>query len=120
VCTLVILASTIIFAVKSSNAFAAVRGLLADLKVSAAAQGTVASATSGLLGCGLAVLVVVLVLAAIATLASMSGKARRYRVAHGGKRAFVLCFCLSRDWGLLCCVESRLLTPTPPHPSKTN
>lgn len=83
-CTLVILAGTIVYSVKGGAAFAAVRALFDKLSVSAPAQAKAAAASSGLLGAGIAVLLCMLALSTIATIAAAMGKRRRHAIRNGG------------------------------------
>lgn len=83
-CTLVILAGTIVYSVKGGAAFAAVRALFDKLGVSAPAQAKAAAASSGLLGAGIAVLLCMLALSTIATIAAAMGKRRRHAIRNGG------------------------------------
>jgi len=94
ICTLAILAGTVIFCIKSGHAFGQIRSLMADLKVMAAFQTTTKTATTALLAAGMGVLIVILLLGFIATLVTTSGRARRYKMRHGARSE---CF-LSSDW----------------------
>jgi hypothetical protein len=91
-CTLVIIVGIAIFGLKSGQAFAAVRSLLAELKVVGPFQATTKAATAGLLGVGMAVLAIILALSLIATCATMNGRARRYRMRHGREGGGVFAF----------------------------
>jgi hypothetical protein len=82
-CSGLIIAALVIFITKSSLAFASVKALLVDLKVVGPVVKTASTLSSAALATGAAVTCMILLLAVIATIASMSGKARRYKVRHG-------------------------------------